>query len=99
MSKLSKPKNITFHVITRRPMIVERCTIARWNRLITTSRMVAKSSFYFASIYTARHPSTSCEASSCQYPIISIGQPLNRVLNSSGNSTTFEDIPHRAILG
>ncbi|CAB4420699.1 unnamed protein product [Rhizophagus irregularis] len=24
-------------------MIVERCTIARWNRLITTSRMVVRS--------------------------------------------------------
>ncbi|CAB4406125.1 unnamed protein product [Rhizophagus irregularis] len=81
------------------PVIVERCNTARWNRLIETNRMVVVSSFYFASIYTARHPSTSCEASSCQYPIISIGQPLNRVLNSSGNSTTIEDIPHRAILG
>ena len=45
MSKLSKPKNITFYLIARHPMIVKRCIIARWNRLITASRMVAKSSF------------------------------------------------------
>ncbi|RGB37911.1 hypothetical protein C1646_756336 [Rhizophagus diaphanus] len=46
MSKLSKLKNITFYVITRHPIIVERCTIARWNRFIMTSRMVVSSSFY-----------------------------------------------------
>ncbi|CAB4442730.1 unnamed protein product [Rhizophagus irregularis] len=75
-------------LLNQQPVIVERCNTARWNRLTETNRMVVVSSFYFASIYTARHPSTSCEASSCQYPIISIGQPLNRVLNSS-ESTYF----------
>ena len=28
------------------PVIVERCIIARWNRLVETNRMVANSSFY-----------------------------------------------------
>src|SRR5436305_5286379 len=31
---------LTFHLISRHPVIVERCAIARWNRLITASRMV-----------------------------------------------------------
>ena len=39
-------RRLTFHLISRHPMIVERCAIARWNRLITTSRMVVKSSFH-----------------------------------------------------
>jgi hypothetical protein len=46
-------------------------------------------------VFTARPPSTSFEASSGLCPIIS-KDPLYRVLNSSGNRTTYRDIPHRA---
>ncbi|GET54769.1 hypothetical protein RIR_jg9504.t1 [Rhizophagus irregularis DAOM 181602=DAOM 197198] len=77
MSKLSKPKNITFHVITQHPMIVERCTIAYWNRLITISRMVVRSSFYFAKVL---RPSL---------PLLLIKHHQTSILSSPRESTYF----------
>src|SRR3954454_24663983 len=38
-------RRLTFHLLSRHPVIVERCATARWNRLITASRMVVNPSF------------------------------------------------------
>src|SRR5580704_2542484 len=39
-------KNFLIFRLSIDPVIVERCIIARWNRLVETNRMVANSSFY-----------------------------------------------------
>src|SRR5580704_7699751 len=44
--QMQKCRFLTFCQISLHPMIVERCTIAHWNRLIKTNRMVAVSAFY-----------------------------------------------------